>query len=115
MRNPPEYMDGCFHLYNTKVDNTTDFPVVRLVDTGLDIWYRELSVFDRTRHEFNQSGKEVTMKVRIPRYKVINSTCVCVIEEEQHQIYNAAHVMDKSGFPETELTLIRPERQLDIL
>lgn len=115
MRNPPEYMDGCFRLYKTQADNTNDFPQIYLIDTEMDIWYRELSVFDRTRYEFNQKGKEVTMKVRIPRYKEIDSTCVCVIEGAQHQVYNAAHVMDKSGFPETELTLIKPERQLSIV
>ena len=115
MKNPLEYMDGYFRFYKTQVDNTNDFPEICLVDTKMDIWYRELSVFDRTRHEFNQNGKEVTMKIRIPRYKGIDSSCVCAIGGVQHQVYNVAHVIDKSGFPETEITLIKPERQLSVV
>ena len=56
----------------------------------------------------------MTMKVRIPRYTEVDSNCVCVIEGIQHLVYNAAHVTDKNGFPETELTLVRPEKELRI-
>lgn len=111
---PPEYTDGCFQLYRVGTDNSNDFPEKYLINADMEIWYREISVFDRVRTEFEQSGKEVTMKLRIPRYKGIDSECVCVIEDIQHQVQNAAHVVDKNGFPETELTLIKPERQLKI-
>ena len=111
---PPEYTDGCLELYRVKTDNTNDFPEKYLVNENMEIWFREISVFDRMRSEFEQNGKEVTMKVRIPRFKDIDSECVCVIEGIQHQVQNAAHVIDKNGFLETELTLIKPERQLRI-
>lgn len=110
----PEYTDGCFHLYRIENDDSRDYPVEFLTDGGMDIWFREISVFDRTKYELNQGGKEVTMKIRIPRYKGIDSNCVCLIDGIQHLVYNAAHVLDKNGFPETELTLIRPERELKI-
>lgn len=111
---PPEYTDGCLELYRVKTDNTNDFPEKYLVNENMEIWFREISVFDRMRSEFEQNGKEVTMKVRIPRFKGIDSECVCVIEGIQHQVQNAAHVINKNGFMETELTLIKPERKLRI-
>lgn len=110
----PEYVDGCFRLYRIRNDTEKDFPEEYLEDMTMDIWFREISVFDRVKYEFEQSGKEITMKIRIPQYKGIDSKCVCMIGNRQHLVYNAAHVKDKYGFPETELTLIRPEREWKI-
>ena len=110
----PEYTDGCLRLYRIKEDKEKDYPTEVLEDAHMDIWYREISVFDRTKYEFEQSGKEVTMKICIPRFKGVDSRCVCLIDGRQHLVYNAAHVKDKYGFPETELTLIRPEREIEI-
>lgn len=112
---PPEYADGAFKLYKIKEDNTSDFPIRHLEDQKMTIWYREISVFDRIKYEFDQGGKEITMKIRIPRYKDIDSRCVCMVNGRQHQVYNAAHITDKNGFPETELTLVTPEKELDII
>lgn len=110
----PEYTSGCFKLYRIGQNTTNDYPVEELTDTGYEIWYREVSVFDKTRYQLEQGGKEVTMKICIPQYKEIDSGCVCVIDDVQHLVYNAAHVMDKNGNKETELTLIRPGRELKI-
>ena len=110
----PEYTDGYFELYKIEHDTTSDFPVDTLKDMDMEIWFREISVFDRVRYEFEQGGKEITMKLRIPRYKGIDSQCACKIEGVIHLVYNAAHVVDKDGFKETELTLIRPDKELDI-
>ena len=52
------------------------------------------------------------MKIRIPQYKGIDSMCACEIDGNIHQVYNATHVRDKMGFQETELTLIRPDKEL---
>lgn len=105
----PEYTDGYFQLFKITSDNTNDFPVEMLINQKMDIWFRELSVFDHTVYELGQGGIEVTMKVRIPRYKGINSKCMCKIGSDLHRVYNAAHVISKDGFEETELTLIKPE------
>ena len=51
---------------------------------------------------------EVTMKIRIPKWDGINSNCVCVINGNQHKVFNKADVLSKQGYPETELTLISP-------
>lgn len=114
MSNLPEYTDGFFELFKIKNEKVVDFPVEKLVRTRMKIWYREISVFDRTKYEFEQGGKEITMKVRIPRYKGVDSDCACMIEGELHLVYNAAHITNKDGFRETELTLIRPDRKLEI-
>ncbi len=112
----PEYTDGCLELYRIKNDTTSDFPVEVLEKAGMPpIWYREISVFDKLRYEFNQGGKEITAKIRIPQYKKIDSRCMCLIDGRQHLVYNAAHITSKEGFPETELTLVRPEKELEIL
>lgn len=110
----PEYTDGAFKLLRIEEDTTTDFPQKKLADTGMLFWYRELSVYDRLRYEFEQGKKEITMKIRIPQYKGIDSMCACEIDENIHQVYNATHVRDKNGFSETELTLIRPEKEIKI-
>lgn len=110
----PVYTDGVLDLYRIVEERVGDFPVKKLENANLKIWYRELSVFDKTKYEFDQGGKEVTMKLRIPMYKGIDSNCVCIIDQRQHTVFNATHVKDKNGFPETELTLIRPEEELSI-
>lgn len=111
----PEYTSGYFSLYRIEQDKESDFPVDVLKNENMDIWYRENSVYDRTRYELEQGGKEITMKICIPQYKEIDSRCVCIIDGVQHLVYNAAHILSKDGFPETELTLIRPGRELTIV
>lgn len=101
----PEYTDGVFELYQIEEDENGDYPVEKLRDTGMRIWYRELSVYDTTRAKLSADSVEVTMKISIPRYKGVNSKSVCVIDGVQHEVYNAAHVTNKDGFLETELTL----------
>lgn len=110
----PEYTDGYFELCKITEEKENDFPMEVIQKTGMKIWYREISVFDRIRYEFEQGNKEITMKIRIPRYKGIDSTCACLIDEKIHLVYNAAHVESKEGFQETELTLIRPDKELSI-
>lgn len=115
IRELPEYTSGKFHLYRISTDETKDFPEEILIDENMDIWFKEISVFDRTRYEFNQGGIEVTMKIRIPKYNDIGSRNMCEIDGKQHLVYNAAQVRDKNGFEETELTLVRPESELVIV
>jgi hypothetical protein len=37
-----------------------------------------------------------------------------MIDGKMHRIYNAAHLISKEGFPETELTLIAPENNMRV-
>ena len=115
MKELPEYTDGRFSLFRKWTDETQDYPMEYLVNQNMTIWYAEISVFDRVKYEMQQAGIEVTMKIRIPRYRQIDSKCVCVIDGVQHAVFNAAHIINKNGFPETELTLIRPERQIEVI
>lgn len=114
MKKAPEYTDGCLELFRIENDKESDFPVEILKKTEMTIWFREISVYDKIRYEFEQAGKEITMKIRIPRFKGIDSECACEIEGKIHLVYNAAHITDKDGFKETELTLIRPDKELRI-
>lgn len=110
----PEYTDGCFDLFRIVEDTSQDYPVEKLKDLRMKIWFREISVFDRIRYEFEQGGKEITMKIRIPRFNEIDSKCACKIDGKIHVVYNAASIVSKDGFKETELTLIRPGKDLRI-
>lgn len=107
----PEYTDGSLMLYRIREDTENDYPEEVVTDEHMEIWFREISVFDKIKYEFSQGGQEITMKIRIPQYKEIDSRCMCLIDGRWHLVFNAAHVKDKYGFPETELTLIRPERE----
>jgi hypothetical protein len=88
-----------------------DFPESKIkAREGLGpIAYRELAIFDRTRLVFEQAGMKVTMKVAIPRYPLISSDNVVVINGDQFKVFNAAAVQTSDGFDETELTLETPE------
>ena len=111
----PEYTDGVLRLFRIEENEKEDYPEERLRDTGMKIWYRELSVFDSTRARLSADGAEVTMKVRIPQFKKINSKNICMIDGAQHEIYNAAHLTTKDGFKETELTLKTPAHDREVL
>lgn len=109
----PEYVDGYFELFRIAQDTSSDYPREILEDQKMELCYREISVYDRTKYELEQGGKEVTMKIRIPRYKGVDSRNVCKIDGEYHIVYNATHVVNKDGFAETELTLMRPDKELE--
>lgn len=106
------YIDGYFDLFRIETDESEDYPKEVLINKQLRVWFSEMSVFDKVKHELGQSEIEVTMKIRIPRYKGIDSKCICVIGGEKHQVYNAAHIINKSGLQETELTLVRPRKEV---
>lgn len=111
----PEYTDGVMELYKIEDDETEDYPEEKLRYMGMHIWYRELSVYDTTRAKLSADSVEVTMKLAIPQYKKINSKHVCVIDGEQHEIYNVAHTTTKDGFRESELTLKTPAYEREVI
>jgi len=111
----PTYTDGRFDLYRIVTDETQDFPKDILQKTNISIWYSEISLFDRVVFELEQGGIQATMKIRIPRYKGIDTKCICVMDGKKHRVYNAAHIVNKNGFEETELTLIKPEQDYEVL
>lgn len=110
----PEYTDGYFELFRIKEDEESDFPTEKIKNMYMKIWYNEISVFDHMRYALNQSGIEVTMKIRIPVYRGIDSKCICKIDGINHQIYNATHITNKDGFKETEITLKKPEKEYEV-
>lgn len=114
----PAYTDGNFTLYDIvdqSINGCPDFKQRVIKSRGLaDIWYRQLSIYDRTRLTFEQADTAVTMKLVIPRWTGINSDCVVVIDGVQHKVFNCAHVISKQGYAETEITLINPEMQYEV-
>lgn len=118
MQIAPEYADGCMDVYDivsVADESSQDFPVKKIRKRDLDpVGYRELAIFDRTRLTFEQQDTVLTKKVAIPRWDGINSQCVCVIDGEQHKVFNCAQVISRQGYPETELTLISPPVQYEV-
>lgn len=107
----PEYTDGCFELYDI-VDSAGER---KIRERGIgEVWFRDIAVYDRTRITFEQADKEVTMKIRIPKWDGISSDCVCVINGVQHKVYNKADVLSSQGYMETELTLINPSMDYEV-
>jgi hypothetical protein len=115
MNKVPTYADGCFDLYRVQEDTSEDFPKEVLIDQGMRIFYNELAIYDRLRFELSQGGKEVTMKIRIPQYRGIDSHCYAKINGIMHQCYNVAHITTDGRFQETEITLIAPEHNIEVL
>lgn len=107
----PEYTDGCFNLYD--IVDVDDERKIRERGIG-PVCYRDIGVYDRTRITFEQADKEVTMKIRIPKWDGISSDCVCVINGQQHKVYNKADVLSNQGYPETELTLVNPTMEYEV-
>ena len=111
----PEYTDGVLELYEIADDESEDYPEEKFKYTGLHIWYRELAVYDTTRAKLSADSIEVTYKIAIPQYKKINSKYICLIDGEQHEIYNIAHTTTKDGFKESELTLKTPAYEREVI
>ena len=108
----PEYTDGCFELYDI-VDREGERKI-KARDIR-PVWYRDIAVYDRTRITFEQADKEVTMKIRIPKWDGISSDCVCMINGNQHKVFNKADVVSNQGYLETELTLINPTMDYEVV
>lgn len=102
--NLPTYIDGKFHLFSIH-DTDDTYSQEQLVDEKLDIWFEELSVFDKLKFDLSSENIEITTKLRIDQYKKINSRCVVCIDGLYHKVYNAAHFRNKDGFLQTDLTL----------
>ena len=64
---------------------------------------------------FEQADKEVTMKIRIPKWSGIDSNCVCLIDGVQHKVYNKADVISSQGYMETALTLVNPTMDYEVV
>ena len=114
----PVYNDGCFTLYDivsVTEDDAPDFPTMKIQARNIGpIGYRELAVFDQTRMTFEQADTVITMKIAIPRWAGIGSNCVCLIGNVQHKVFNCAQVISKQGYPETELTLVKPAVKYEV-
>lgn len=113
MRSVPAYNSGVLELYEQVTETIGDYPKKALSRVDIaPIWYRELAVYDRTRIALEEAGKQITLKVQIPQYREIDSNFYVLIDGRYHKVFNAAHGLDKDGYPMTEITLIAPENNL---
>lgn len=108
------YVDGKFSLFHIEEDNKY-FSQEILIDDKLDIWFSELSVGDRLKIEMQQSGIEITTKIRIPQYKKITSKSVCIIDGKDYKVFNAYHFTDDDGIKQSDLTLTRYQQWTELI
>lgn len=117
--NPSRYTDGVMKVYKV-IDSPSvespDFPERKLKSllNGAGIWYRELSIYDRTRVTFQQADIAVNRKIRVPYWAGFEAGQVCVIDGEQMSVFNHAKVWIAEGYADSELTLISPEVEYEI-
>src|SRR5690554_11105 len=100
----PTYLDGCFRLFKIK-QKDGHFPIEYIEDTEKEIWFQELSITDRLRFEAEERKKDLTIKIRIPQTKEINSLSVLKIGNKYHKVFNIYHFTNKDGFKQSDITL----------
>jgi SPP1 family predicted phage head-tail adaptor len=108
----PIYMDGVLipcELVNSPIEDSPDYPRHVIKPKHTKIWFRALSIYDRTRLNFQNQDLEITMKIRIPYYEDgFHSGDVVLIKDTQMSVFNASIAWTKDGLRETELTLTKP-------
>ena len=104
----PTYNDGIFEIFEIKQESSV-YPKEKIVSTNKKMCYEELSVSDKLKFFASERDVDITMKIRIPQTKQINSMNVLKIENEYHKVYNAFHFTNKNGFKQTDLTLTNYE------
>lgn len=127
MSEMPAYTDGYFLLYDIlDGDLEGDLPVRKIRprkkgNEPVKVWFRELSVFDRTRATLQQADVEISRKIAVPLWRGYYSPmCVCVIHDYasgadvQYRVYNNAEVLSKQGYREAELTLMSLEMPYEV-
>ena len=127
MSTMPSYTDGYLTLYEIVETQDGDMPVRKIASRQhggkpVQIWFRELAVFDRTRATLQQADVEVSRKIAVPLYRgYFSSMCVCMIHDfmtntdVQYRVYNCAEVLSKQGYLEAELTLMSLELPYEVI
>ena len=110
----PTYLDGYFDVYKI-IDNDDLFPKDKAKLVVEMFPYELLSFYDRTMFEADQRNIELTHKLRISQYKELDSMHLVKIGNEWHRVYNTIHFLNKDGYPQTDITLIKYNRKVDII
>lgn len=99
----PAYLDGVFELNRIERSKKGDFIMERLTSLDMKMAYREMAVYDSLRIELQKDDINPTYKIRIPRYRAIDTDSVLLIDGKYNRVISVSHTYDKAGFPETEL------------
>lgn len=110
----PTYLDGYFDLYAI-VDDDGVFPIDKAKLVVEMVPFEMISISDRLRFEADQRQIEVTYKLRIQQDKSLNSMHLLKINGQWHRVYNVYHFMNKDGYPQSDVTLIYYDREVEII
>lgn len=101
----PVYNDGIFEIYDIVQSNDV-FPVEKIKSTGKSMYFEELSITDKLKFSAEERNINLTLKLRIPQTKELNTMNVLKIGNLYHKVYNVFHFTNAEGFRQTDLTLI---------
>lgn len=100
----PVYNDGFFKLYNV-TDDSGVYPKEKLEYAEMEIWFRELNIYDSRKVQFKANSLKISKKIAIPQYRGISSLNVVKIDDIYYKVFNVTHIKSKDGFLESEITL----------
>ena len=105
----PNQIDGVFEIFEI-VQSDDVYPKETLVSTNKKMYFEELSITDKLRFVAEERNVDLSLKIRIPQTKQINSLNVLKISDEYFKVYNIYHFTNNDGFPMSDLTLVKYKR-----
>ena len=110
----PTYFDGYFDVYKI-IDDDGVYPVDKVKLIVEMFPFELLSFYDRTKFEADARGIELTHKLRIDQFKELNSLHLLKINDEWHKVYNVIHFRNKEGYAQTDITLVKYDRKVEVI
>lgn len=111
----PTYLDGYFDLYQIVQNEDDVFPIDKAKLVVELVPFELLSISDRLRFEADQREVELTYKLRTHQDKSLNSLHLVRLNDEWHKVYNVYHFRNKEGYPQSDITLVKFEREVEIV
>lgn len=108
----PSYHDGSCTLH--EVYFTTDTYQKKYIKPGIQIYYREKAIYNKTKIEYKQIGIDVVYMLVIPFQELKRDVMYAVmIDDEIFEAQNITTVTNSNGFKEIEITLSKTNIYLE--
>lgn len=110
----PSYNDGFFNVYEIKSNDLVTYPDEFLIDLKKTVFFTEISVTDTQKISASDRKINIIKKIRISQNKFLNPNHVLKINEIYYKIFNTFHFTNQDGFPETDISLQKYDREIKI-
>lgn len=108
----PTYLDGYFNLFKIS-DGGEVFPQDKITLVAKNFPFKMLSISDSLRFQEQQRDIEITYKLRIAQTRQIGSLHLIQMEDGWHEVNNVFHFINKDGYPETDITLTKYNKEVE--